>query len=74
MAGRDRVRRRAHGLAVERLDLDHLGTEVGQHLRAEGPGDEGGEVENAQPAEETAAPRPPGRLGARVVSDVGDEW
>ena len=35
LARGDRVGRGAHRLALGRLDLDHVGTEVGQHLRAE---------------------------------------
>ena len=45
-----------------RLDVDHLGAEHRQHVGAERPGPEGGEVEHAQPVE---GPRPPARLDRR---------
>jgi hypothetical protein len=30
----------AHGIAFQRFDLDHVGAALGQHLSAEGDGDE----------------------------------
>ena len=46
---RDEPRR----VALERLDLDHLGAEVAEQGGAERPGDEGAEVEDAKPGEGT---------------------
>src|SRR5208337_152716 len=38
----------SHHVAIRRLDLDDLGTEIGEHARAMRSGDRGGEIKNPQ--------------------------
>ena len=44
-------RHRARGVAVRRLDLDHVGAQVPEEHRAEGAGHDLGRVEDADPVE-----------------------
>jgi hypothetical protein len=54
-AAMPRRRRVAHDVAVRRLDLDHVGTESGQHVRRPRPGDNRREIENAHAVQRPAA-------------------
>ena len=53
LARRHRVGGGPHRLATGWLDLDHVGPEVGEHLRPEGSRDERREVHDPQPVERT---------------------
>src|SRR5438309_1135148 len=49
----------ARHVALGWLDLDHVGAEVGQQHRAEGPGERLGQVEDAQVGERSRGHRVP---------------
>ncbi len=66
-ARRRERRHGAHAVALGRLDLDDLGAEVAQDLRAVGAEDDRGQVEDAQAFEQGDHAGPPGedRAGER---------
>ena len=70
LAGGHGVGRRAHGLALGRLDLDDVRAQVGQHLGGQRSGHEGREVEHPHAGQQRSTGGP-GR-GRRPVRWRGD--
>ncbi len=54
LAGGDRIGGRPHRLTLGRFDLDHVGSQIGQHLRRERAGDESGEIHHADTRKQRA--------------------